>query len=69
VFDGALQVRFGGDGQQDEVAGLDRLLKAATGFQAGVADLDELVGEGEIGPNEDVGIVRGRLGFRHRRSP
>ncbi len=65
LFDGKIQVFFGWNTQHDERTGFLRLLKSVAGFQASVADLDDLIGERNVRANQNVGIARRWLRLRH----
>jgi hypothetical protein len=58
--------------QDDQVAGRARLDKAPPGLQAGVAHLDDLIGERDVPPDQHIGEWRRRrteLGVRHGPAP
>lgn len=65
LLDGEFQVFLRRNTQHDEMARFLGLLKAAAGFQTGVADLDDLIGKRNIRANQDVGVARRRLSLRH----
>jgi hypothetical protein len=66
--DGRMQSRFGGNAEHHQMAWRCRLPgKLPPGLQAGMANLNDLIREGNIGPNQDVGI--GLMLFKHWPAP
>jgi hypothetical protein len=58
--------------QDDQVAGRGRLDEAPPGLQAGVAYLDDLIGERDVATDQHIGERRRRrtdLRVRHRPAP
>lgn len=56
LLDDQAQVSFRRNAQHNQVAWLSGLLEAMTGFQTGVANLDDLVGQRDVCPDENVDV-------------
>ncbi len=67
--DSCMQLPFVCDTEYDQIAGSLRLAETLSRFQAGMAGLNDLVRNGNICPNQDVGIEFGTLFIGHGRSP
>ena len=66
---GGEQVSFVRNPQQDQVAVGHRLPEVCPRLQAGVAGLDELVGQGQVGADQEVGVAERQLSVRHACPP
>ncbi|MBN1887817.1 MAG: hypothetical protein JW850_07490 [Thermoflexales bacterium] len=65
LFDRIKQVHLGGNAEHNQVAPVFGQVEPAPGFQAGVANLDDLVSKWDIGTNQDIGVPCRQLQFRH----
>ena len=66
---GGEQMPFVRHSQQDQVAVGNRLPETGSGLQAGVAGLDELVGQRQVGADQKVGVAGWQLAVRHAYPP
>ena len=56
ILDGNLQVRLGGDAQYDKIGRFIPPLELASCFQTGMADLNDLLCQRNVGAHKNIGV-------------